>query len=114
MPAVCVPDDSPPVLASSEVWAELSARAEVHYYDTLPDTEQRLIERIANAEAVLNIRSSVKFTDSVFAACPALRILSVWGTGTDHVDLAAASRRGIAVSNTPGVAARSVAEHALA
>jgi D-3-phosphoglycerate dehydrogenase len=109
-----VPDDAPPVLASSDVWRELSARAEVHYYDTLPGSEQALVGRIADAEAVLNIRSSVKFTDSVFAACPAMRMLSVWGTGTDHVDLAAASRRGIAVSNTPGVAARSVAEHALA
>jgi D-3-phosphoglycerate dehydrogenase len=114
MPTVCVPDDAPPVLAASRVWNELKARAEVLYYNTLPDSEGQLIERIGPAQVVLNIRSSVKFTARVLAACPALRMISVWGTGTDHVDLAAAARYGIAVANTPGVAAASVAEHALA
>lgn len=84
------------------------------YYDTLPGSDGRLIERIAPADAVLNIRASSKFTDSVMAACPRLRLISVWGTGTDHVDLAAAERRGIAVATTPGVSAVSLAEHTLA
>jgi D-3-phosphoglycerate dehydrogenase len=43
-----------------------------------------------------------------------MRLLSVWGTGTDHVDLAAAARHGVVVTNTPGVSAISIAEHALA
>jgi D-3-phosphoglycerate dehydrogenase / 2-oxoglutarate reductase len=38
----------------------------------------------------------------------------VWGTGTDHIDLDAAERRGIVVKTTPGVAAISIAEHTLA
>ena len=63
---------------------------------------------------MLNIRSSSRFTERVFAACPHLRLLSIWGTGTDHVDLAAAARHGVTVTNTPGVSARSIAEHALA
>lgn len=113
-PVVCIPDDAPPVLAGSAAWKELSARAAVQYYDTLPGAEDRLIERLRGADAALNIRSSVKFTDRVLAACPSLRLISVWGTGTDHVDLAAARQRGIAVTNTPGVAASSVAEHTLA
>jgi D-3-phosphoglycerate dehydrogenase len=41
-------------------------------------------------------------------------MLSVWGTGTDHIDLAAAARHNVIVTNTPGVAARSIAEHTLA
>lgn len=113
-PLVCVPDDAPPVLAASVAWEELSARAAVQYHDTLPGTEDRLIERLQGADVALNVRSSVKFTDRVLAACPGLRLISVWGTGTDHVDLAAAGQRGIAVTNTPGVAASSVAEHTLA
>jgi len=111
---ICVPDDAPPVLASSEVWQELSGRATVLYHDTLPGGEERLIERLGQAEVALNIRSSVKFTERVLAACPGLRMISVWGTGTDHIDLAAAARHEVAVANTPGVAAASVAEHALA
>lgn len=109
-----IPDDAPPVLRSSAVWPELAARAELVYHDTLPGSESGLIERIADAETVLNIRASSKFTERVLAACPRLRLISVWGTGTDHVDLAAAARRGIAVRNTPGVSALSIAEHTLA
>lgn len=92
----------------------MAARAEVVYHGTLPESEERLIERISTAEVVLNIRSSQQFTERVFAACPKLRMLSVWGTGTDHVDLEAARRQGVAVTNTPGVSAVSIAEHALA
>jgi D-3-phosphoglycerate dehydrogenase len=114
MISVCVPDDAPPVLASSGAWKDLNARARVFYHASLPASEDELIERIGTAEVVLNIRSSVKFSERVFVSCPTLRIVSVWGTGTDHVDLAAAARHGVAVANTPGVAAAAVAEHTLA
>jgi D-3-phosphoglycerate dehydrogenase len=114
LPVIHIPDDAPPVLRSSSVWPELAARAELSYYDTLPGSEEHLIERIREAGIVLNIRSSQKFTEGVFGACPRLRMLSVWGTGTDHVDLAAAARHGVTVTNTPGVSAISIAEHTLA
>ncbi len=114
MMRVHIPDDAPVVLRSSAAWQELASRAEPIYYDTLPASEDGLIERIAEAEIVLNIRSSSKFTDRVLAACPRLRLISVWGTGTDHIDLPAAERRGIAVRTTPGVSAISIAEHTLA
>jgi D-3-phosphoglycerate dehydrogenase len=111
---VAVPDDSPPVLASSAAWAALEAGAQLDYHDTLPGSEDELIRRIGTAPVVLNIRSSARFTARVFESCPKLRLLSVWGTGTDHVDLAAAARAGVSVTNTPGVSAVSIAEHALA
>ena len=114
MPRIHIPDDAPPVLAVSGVWPELAARAELVYHDTLPGSEDGLIERIADAEVVLNIRSSTFFTARVFDSCPRLRLLSVWGTGTDHVDATAAARHGVTVTNTPGVSAVSIAEHALA
>jgi phosphoglycerate dehydrogenase-like enzyme len=114
MRRIHIPDDAPPVLRSSAVWPHLAAHAELVYHDTLPGSEDGLAARIAEAELVLNIRSSSKFTANVLAACPRLRVISVWGTGTDHVDLEAAARRGIAVRNTPGVSAVSIAEHTLA
>jgi D-3-phosphoglycerate dehydrogenase len=114
MPLISIPDDSPAVLATSSVFPALQSRAELDYYDTLPGTEEVLIERIGAAETVLNIRSSSRFTARVFTACPRLLLLSVWGTGTDHVDLPSAARHGVTVTNTPGVSARSIAEHALA
>ncbi len=114
MPRIAIPDDAPAVLRASAVWPQLAARATLDYHNTLPGSEDRLIERIGAADVVLNIRASSKFTERVFAQCPRLRLISVWGTGTDHVDLAAAVRHGITVTNTPGVSAISVAEHALA
>lgn len=114
MPAIVIPDDYPVVLASSAAYQQLLRKTPVDYYDTLPGSEDTLIERIRDAEVVINIRSSSKFTARVFASCPKLKLLSLWGTGTDNVDLAAASQHGVTVTNTPGVAAVSIAEHSLA
>src|SRR5689334_13287728 len=114
MPKVYIPDDAPPILRPSAAWAGLAERSEVEYHDTLPGSENGLIERISGAELVLNIRSSVKFTERVFAGCPRLRLVSVWSTGTDHVDLPAAARHSVTNTNTPGVSAISIAEHTLA
>ena len=114
MTRIAIPDDSPAVLRTSAVWAALQAGAELAYFETLPFSEEVLAERMMHADAALNIRASSKFTARVFQACPKLRILSVWGTGTDHVDLEAAARFGVTVTNTPGVSAVSIAEHAMA
>jgi len=114
LPHVAVPDDSPPVLAASPAFESLKQIAAIEYFDTLPGSTERLIERIRDAAAVVNVRSSSQFTAEVFQHSPRLRLLSIWGTGTDHVDLAAAAKHGVKVASTPGVSAYSVAEHALA
>lgn len=113
MLSLVIPDDFPAVMAASKAYRNLTANHSVSYYDSLPGTEEALIERIRDFELVINIRSSSKFTERVFSACPRLKLLSLWGTGTDNVDLAAASRHGVTVTNTPGVAAVSIAEHSL-
>lgn len=113
-PKIIIPDDAPPVLGPSEAYKSLPDRAELAYYDSLPGSTDELLKRIGDGENVINIRSSVKFPESVLAAVPNLKILSLWGTGTDHVDLAAAARLGVTVTNTPGVSAYAMAEHALA
>jgi len=110
---IVIPDDAPPVMGPSQAYQELIRREPVAYYDTLPGGEERLRERIADAEVVINIRSSTRFTAAVFTACPALRLVSIWGTGTDNVDLEAARAHGVRVTNTPAVAAPAIAEHAL-
>lgn len=112
--SIVVPDDAPPVLFPSQAYQRLKERTAVDYYDTLPGSEQKLIERIGEAEVVINIRSSTKFSEAVFSRCPRLRLVSLWGTGTDNVDLAAAARHEVTVTNTPGVSAVAIAEHALA
>ncbi len=113
MSLIVIPDDAPPVLSRSEAVTQLRD-LEHRIYPTLPTNSRELVRRIAEADAVINIRSSTRFSADVLAECPKLRLISIWGTGTDHVDLAAAKARGITVTNTPAVSAVAVAEHTLA
>ena len=48
------------------------------------------------------------------AAGPGLKLIASFGTGVDHVDLAAAQQRGIIVTNTPGVLTEDTADMTMA
>jgi glyoxylate reductase len=48
------------------------------------------------------------------AAGPRLKLIASFGTGVDHVDLAAAQQRGIIVTNTPGVLTEDTADMTMA
>jgi D-3-phosphoglycerate dehydrogenase len=113
MPAIVIPDDEPAVMSPSAAFQNLAGH-DVRTYLTRPSGPAELIERIGESEIVINIRSTSKFTAEVLEQCPALRLISIWGTGTDNVDLVAARARGVRVTNTPGVSAVAVAEHTLA
>lgn len=54
------------------------------------------------------------FTEEVFRALPRLKLVSRWGVGYDAIDLSAATRAGVIVTNTPGVLDETVADLALA
>jgi D-3-phosphoglycerate dehydrogenase len=112
---IVVPDDFPSVFAGSAAEARLRALGDVIVCtERGAEDEAELIRRVGDAIAVVNIRAYSKFTERVLAACPSLRLISVWGTGTDNVDLAACGARGVTVANTPRVNAHAVAEHTLA
>jgi D-3-phosphoglycerate dehydrogenase len=113
-PLIVTPDDAPPVLGVSAAYPVFAREHRVEYHDTLPGSEERLIERIKDADVAINVRSSTQFTAAIFDACPKLRMVSIWGTGTDNIDLRAAAAREVVVTNTPGVSAPSIAEHTLA
>jgi D-3-phosphoglycerate dehydrogenase len=113
-PQIVVADDHPSVFADSAASARLREFANLTVF-TEPgaESEKELARRIGDAEGVINIRAYAKYTEPVLAACPNLKVISIWGTGTDNVDLAACERRGVTVKNTPGVNANAVAEHAI-
>ncbi len=109
-----MPDDYPSVFLDSAAEARLRKVGDVEIHTSNPQTPEELLRRVNGADGVINIRAFCRFDAAFFSNCRALKTLSIWGTGTDHVDLGAAGAAGIIVSNTPGVAAVSVAEHALA
>jgi len=111
---IVVPDDFPSVFQGSAAHERAKALGPVRLFtERGADDEAELIRRIGDARVAINIRAHARFTDGVFLACPALNMVSVWGTGTDNFDLHAAGMRGVTVCNTPGVNAFAVAEHAL-
>jgi D-3-phosphoglycerate dehydrogenase / 2-oxoglutarate reductase len=111
---ICVPDDFPSVFEGSAAHERARALGEVRVHPARgADEEAELIRRIDRARIVVNIRAHARFTEGVFAACRKLEMVSIWGTGTDNVDLDAAGRHGVTVTNTPGINAFAVAEHTL-
>jgi phosphoglycerate dehydrogenase-like enzyme len=111
---IVVPDDFPSVFNGTEAHTRAKQLGEVRVYtERGADDERELIRRIDSARVAINIRAHARFTNTVFDACPALKLVSVWGTGTDNIDLNGAGMRGITVCNTPGINAFAVAEHAL-
>ena len=114
-PVVVVPDDFPSIFKGTpaeERCAQLGATRV--YSERGANDEAELIRRLGGARAAINIRAHARFTERVFSACSALKMVSIWGTGTDNIDLESAVRHGVTVSNTPGVNANAVAEHTIA
>ncbi len=70
-----------------------------------------LAEGLAGAWAA--VAGSEPYTQSVFAASPDLKAVLRWGTGSDAIDVAAATEAGVAVITTPAVNAEAVADMAL-
>ena len=64
--------------------------------------------------AAVLLRGSPPLNERVLSAAGSLKIIAKHGAGVDSVDIAAATRRGIAVMVANGANADAVAEHALA
>lgn len=73
------------------------------------DRETFLAREGARFQAVVT-SGGEKVSADLIAALPAVRMIGTRGVGVDHIDLAAANDRGIAVSNTPGVLTDCVAD----
>jgi D-3-phosphoglycerate dehydrogenase len=71
--------------------------------------EGKLNSHLADADALI-VRSAVQVNSALLEHAPKLRVVGRAGVGVDNVDLDAATRKGIAVMNTPGANAVAVAE----
>jgi len=79
---------------------------------TADDIKGNLPEHVRDADALV-VRSAVQVDAALLAHAQKLRVIGRAGVGVDNIDLDTATKRGIAVMNTPGGNAVAVAEHTL-
>ena len=80
---------------------------------TSDQLEGKLALQLETADALI-VRSAVQVNAELLEHAHKLRVIGRAGVGVDNIDLDAATRKGIAVMNTPGANAIAVAEHTLA
>jgi glyoxylate reductase len=78
-----------------------------------PLPRDELLSRVARAEGLLSMLTD-RVDAELFDAAPDLRAVANYAVGTDNVDLAEATRRGIPVGNTPDVLTEATADLAWA
>jgi len=92
--------------------ARQRARVDVHGSDTpLPRAE--LMARLKHAEGLVCLITDI-IDDDVLASCPELRVVANVAVGFNNVDVAAATRHGVVVTNTPDVLTETTADFAWA
>ena len=84
----------------AEVWPEYA-----------PPPKKLIIEKAAKVDALATLLSD-KIDAEVFDAAPKLKIVAQMAVGFDNIDLAEATKRGIYVTNTPGVLTETTADFA--
>jgi len=75
--------------------------------------KNELSTALQDADALI-VRSAVQVDAALLANARKLRVIGRAGVGVDNIELEPATRKGIAVMNTPGANAVAVAEHTLA
>lgn len=75
-------------------------------------TEDELIERLGGV--VATVAGSEPYSARVFEQAPGLRVIARLGVGHDRIDVAAATRAGVAVAMAYGTNHDAVADHAMA
>ena len=82
--------------------------------DELPPPREVLLEKVRGVDGLLSLLTD-RIDDALLdAAGPQLRVVSNFAVGYDNIDVAACSRRGVAVGNTPGVLTETTADLAFA
>ncbi len=82
--------------------------------DDTPLSKPELIAAVERADVLVPTVTDRIDAEVLEAAGPSLKLIASFGTGVDHVDLAAAQRRGIIVTNTPGVLTEDTADMTMA
>ncbi|MDP6217101.1 MAG: D-glycerate dehydrogenase [Alphaproteobacteria bacterium] len=87
--------------------------AELRAQDTPLDPD-KLVAAMQDTDVLVPTVTDKLTKDVLSKAGDRLKLIASFGTGVDHIDLAAAKARGITVTNTPGVLSEDTADVAMA
>jgi glyoxylate reductase len=82
--------------------------------DDHPFRQDELKAAVAKCHVLVPTVTDRIDADIIAAAGPNLKLIASFGTGVDHIDLKAARKAGITVTNTPGVLTEDTADVAMA
>lgn len=97
----------PSILVARAVFPEVIARLEQHFdvesnQDDEIYTEHRLVEKLRGKDGLFATLSE-RISPQVIAACPKLKAVCNMAVGYNNIDVEAATRAGIMITNTPDV-----------
>jgi glyoxylate reductase len=84
------------------------------WQDELPPPRPILLERVRGAQGILSLLTDRIDAAVMDSAGGGLKVISNYAVGFDNIDVPEATRRGIAVGNTPGVLTDATADLAFA
>jgi phosphoglycerate dehydrogenase-like enzyme len=99
---VTVLDDYQHAIAPTEAIARLKQKAEVQIFTEKFADEDALVRMLSGSQAIIPIRERTKFSAALLSRLPQLELISQTGNHAYHIDLEAATARGIIVSLAPG------------
>ena len=96
----------------SQYERDLFGEHHLHPFEVEANTPATIIPRVAECDAIFVVSTSLP--EGVIESLSRCRVISRLGTGTDKIDVAAATRRGILVTNVPTFCVEEQADHTMA
>jgi lactate dehydrogenase-like 2-hydroxyacid dehydrogenase len=103
-----------PAGGMAQLGGEIDSRVTLHRLWEAPDREAALAALAPKIRAIAATSHHAVVDQTLLDRLPRLEIVVSFGVGYDHIDAAAAARRGVIVTNTPGVLDDEVADVAMA
>ena len=98
---VAILDDFEKIAATVPAYQKLKDRADVTLIGRRLENSDAIVAALRDFDVLLLMRERTSFSDKEYARLPNLKLISQTGRTSRHLDLANATRRGIAVAGTP-------------
>jgi phosphoglycerate dehydrogenase-like enzyme len=99
---VAILDDFERIAETVPAFQELKSRAHITVLRERLDTSEQIVQQLRDFDALLLMRERTRLSDREYGQLPKLKFISQTGRTTLHLDVANATKRGIAISGTPG------------